>query len=117
MQEPIEINVRDYKERGWWVDQSQWFKQKVWSPTGIAVFVKLTNGDITRGLLLYGYNGWHDCNYEPINVAQWLKPERWFSSPDDMEGKVAEYAAWRYSVLHERPPTWRAQAQQKGPAS
>jgi hypothetical protein len=60
-----------------------------------------------RGLLLYGYDGWFDCGYRPLEVAQWLKPERWFASPDDMAGKEKEYAAYRYERLYSRPSVFR----------
>ncbi|ARU04704.1 hypothetical protein CCO03_08475 [Comamonas serinivorans] len=114
MKEPIEITLRDQLERGWWVDQSQWFEQKVWPLTGVWQPVRLKNGDITRGVMLAGYNGWRNGNYAPINVVQWLKPARWFASPEDMEGKVKEYAEYRHAVLYERKSPLRAQEQQKG---
>jgi hypothetical protein len=117
MQEPIEVTVRNETERGWWVDQDQWFAQKIWPLTGVWQAVRLKNGDITSGVVLAGYNGWRDGNYRPINVVQWLKPARWFASPDDMEGKVDEWSANRHAVLYERKSPLRAQAQQKGPAS
>lgn len=119
MTEAIEVTVRDRTEKGWWVDQSHWYQQKLFSKTGVAEIVKLKDGTVTRGLLLYGYDGWFDCGYRPIEVIQWLKPMRWFESPDDMAGKEKEYAAYRYERLYGRPSVFRgdqrAQAQ-KGQA-
>lgn len=54
---------------------------------------------------------------EPIEITVRNQIERgWFASPDDMEGKVDEWSAYRHAVLYERKSPLRAQAQQKGPA-
>lgn len=53
---------------------------------------------------------------EPIEITVRNQIERgWFASPDDMEGKVDEWSAYRHAVLYERKSPLRAQAQQKVP--
>ena len=66
MTEAVEVTVRDRTEKGWWVDQSHWYQQKLFSKTGVAEIVKLKDGSVTRGLLLYEYDGWFDCGYAPL---------------------------------------------------
>lgn len=100
--EAVTVTTRDYTETGWWVKPDHWFKQEVFPLTGCWSIVRLRGGEITRACILSGYDGWHDTNYQPVNVMSILKPSRWFDSPDDLRGKVEEYRAYKYERLYAR---------------
>lgn len=102
-------DLSDDVNAGWWVPANDWFKQKLWSATGCWQRVRRENGVQLQACVLSGRDGWWDGNYEPVvDVAEWLKPAKWFDNPQDLVGKVAEWDAYLTAVFANRSALRRA---------
>lgn len=74
-------------QEGWWVPVTHFWRQNLLPHTGTVQTVGDAYGRIHKALFLSGFDVWCDANYKPIhNVTDWLKPSRYFSSRDDMQG-------------------------------
>lgn len=84
---------------GWWVPTPQYWRQTLLPRTGCWQWVRTADGKERKALVLAGMEGWFDTNYQPLaDVAEWLKPSRWFRDRADLEGKRDEMEAARRSA-------------------
>ena len=73
---------------GWWVPEPYWNMQERLAKYGTYQTVRRNNGGIVVAKKSMNMPGWiADDGRLYVDVVEWRKPEKFFSGPDDHQGR------------------------------